>query len=90
MANRKSNSGKTEIKKTITPIGIDVPKDGIAINPNSAKELSGKAEERAGIHKWAKLTKEDGFEPKIGPKQILQKMDPKVNIQLDSKISGEK
>ncbi len=73
MAKRKSNP---EIKKNITPIGKEVPKEGISIDPKLIQnaELGKRTYKLEGVHK------DDGLGGKIGPKQASQKIYPKIKI----------
>lgn len=73
MAKRKSNP---EIKKNITPIGKEVPKEGISIDPKLIQnaKLGKRTYKLEGVHK------DDGLGGKIGPKQVSQKMQPKIEI----------
>lgn len=75
MAKRKSTP---EIKKNITPIGQEVPKDGIPIDPKIDQKLKIEAAEKAYQVKIQTFHKDDGLGGKIGPKQISPKFDPKV------------
>lgn len=73
MAKRKSTP---EIKKTITPIGQEVPEDGISIDPKMIQ----KTELGERIYKLEGVHKDDGLGGKIGPKQASQKIYPKIKI----------
>jgi hypothetical protein len=89
MAKRPSNPIKTELKKTITPIGQEVPKGGIPIDSKSIENLDLEGSQRAVTGKnnqvFHKFHKEGGFEPKIGPKQAYEKIEPSLppNIKIE-------
>jgi hypothetical protein len=89
MAKRSSNSNKTELIKTITPIGQEVPKGGIPIDSKSIENMDLAGSQRAVTGKknqvFHKVHKEGGFEPKIGPKQAYEKVEPSLppNIKIE-------
>lgn len=95
MANRKSNPGKTELKKTITPIGQDVPKGGIPVESKSIEDLNLEGSQRSVTGKKVQpYHKDDGFFPKVGPKQISNKIDlgpdPTLVDKIEAKMAEEK
>lgn len=76
MANRKPLS-KTETTR-ITPIGQDVPKDGIQVKPGNFEEKAYEVKINPGA---IKLSKEDGIGYKIDPKTQIKtsKIQSKIN-----------
>lgn len=89
MANRKPSPDKTEIQKTITPIGQEVPKGGIPIDLKIDQKLKTEAEEKAYHVKIQTFHKDDGLGGKIGPKQISHKIDLTPNPDLNEKIAAK-
>ncbi|GMQ30283.1 hypothetical protein [Algoriphagus confluentis] len=84
MTKRKSNPSPAETKKTILPIGSEVPIEGIPVSqPKKGKKRSGNPEEL--------FQKDDGFGPKIGPKGVMHKIDAssaKGLPDLSAKMAG--